>query len=166
MASAWLVGQSGTAIRVPHAPPLISVAIEAQAMLFVQVLSALSGHAFLVEMSSRATVFDLKRHLRTQHGVRKSMATVLFGSTPLGDADKLYDLGAVAPWFFIADVVDAETPRELTVSFVIKWPACGNCGQRAAKFCARCRAPYCSQACQRGDWQSHRRKCVELVGDP
>ena len=76
------------------------------------------------------------------------------------------NLTTLAPWFFIADVVDAETPRELTVSFVIKWPACGNCGQRAAKFCARCRAPYCSQTYQRGDWQSHRRECIKLVEEP
>ena len=132
-------------------------------MLFVHVLSALSGQTFLVELSSRATVFDLKRHLRAHHGVRKSMAVVLFGSTPLGNADKLYDLSAVAPWFFIADVVDAETPRELTVSFVIKPPACEACGRRDQHSCGRCRATYCSEACQHRDWQSHRRNCIKFV---
>ena len=132
-------------------------------MLFVHVLSALSGQTFLVELSSRATVFDLKRHLRAHHGVRKSMAVVLFGSTPLGNADKLYDLSDMAPWFCIADVVDAETPRELTVSYVIKRPACEACGRRAPHRCGKCRVPYCSQACQRRDWQSHRRHCIKLV---
>lgn len=40
--------------------------------------------------------------------------------------------------------------------------ACGACGAAAGLRCARCRSiAYCSAACQRSHWTSHKRTCVE-----
>ena len=114
-------------------------------MISIRVLSACSGRELSIDMKSSATVLDLKRHLEADSGVRKSMAVVLFGKTPIENVTKLYDLSTVAPWFFIADVVCAKTPRVITVSYVITKPNCGCCGRRARHYCGRCRAPYCCE---------------------
>ena len=37
---------------------------------------------------------------------------------------------------------------------------CARCGSASKLRCARCRAPYCSSACQEADWVAHRGACV------
>ena len=147
---------------VPLAREYHERTVARQSMISVRVLSACTGRELSIEMNVRATVFDLKRQLKAYRGVRKSMVVVLFGNSPLENVARLYDLSDVAPWFFIADVVCAKTPRVLDVSYVIKKPACRCCGRRALHYCGRCRAPYCSELCQLADWQNHRRNCVAL----
>ena len=131
-------------------------------MCTVRAVNALNGESLVFELSSAATVFDLKRQMRVEHRLRKSMVTVFFGSTLLGNGFKLYDACDVPPWCYIADVMGAETPREVTVSFVVGKPACEACGREAPHFCQTCRAPYCSRACQLRDWPSHRRNPIHL----
>ena len=132
-------------------------------MLFVHITSALVGEGFIAELDSGATAFDLKRLVRVQDGVRASMVNVLFRNRLLGNAEKIYHLSAVASWLFIEDITDAETPRVLVVSYVIKRPECEACGQPAEHNCGRCRASYCSRACQLADWQNHRHSCAALA---
>ena len=129
----------------------------------MHITSALTGEGFTAELDSRATAFDLKMRVRAEHGVPASMVDILFRNTLLGNADQNYALSAVASWFFIADVVDVDTPRFLAVSYVVKRAACGACGQTAAHSCGRCRASYCSRACQLREWQRRKRIGVALL---
>ena len=122
-----------------------------------------SGQSLWVELSSRATVLDLKREIRARHGIRVSMIVVFLRSTVLENADMLYDMSDTPPWFYIADVLGAKAPRELTLSYVIMQAVCGTCGRPSLHFCRRCRASYCSQACQQRDWKRHRRICKTSV---
>ena len=135
-------------------------------MLVVHITSALSGEGFTAELNSRATTYDLKRHIQRHHGVRKSKVGILFRSTPLGNTDQLNDLSEVASWFFIADLVHVNAPRILAVSYVIGQPVCTACGELSAHYCGRCRAPYCSRFCQQRDWQNHKGNCIRCCKIP
>ena len=42
---------------------------------------------------------------------------------------------------------------------------CSVCGEDAPNRCSRCTfQPYCSPACQRGDWAQHKPNCKKLAG--
>lgn len=39
---------------------------------------------------------------------------------------------------------------------------CACCNTSAKKRCTECKTPYCSQECQRKDWNKHKNVCVTL----
>ena len=111
-------------------------------------VSMLSGYVASVDVASECTAWDLKRQLKTVLSVSKREMTLLVGGRVLGICETL--ASAFGP---------ADGPVDVTL---VRTPAtCSRCGtQRRVRYCQRCRATYCSVACQRADWRSHRRACM------
>ena len=132
----------------------------------VRLMSAFTGECYTMEVYSCASVFDLKRSLRTFHGVRKQMVTVIFNNTVLSNASLLYEFRVVASWFYIADLCIDEhlIPFEVKLDFVVCSRLCDGCAHfKALRECGRCRdACYCSINCQRAAWRSHRFCCIPV----
>ncbi len=119
-------------------------------MLTVRVLM-LSGYVCSVASSSTCTVWDLKRQLKTVLSVSKREMTLLVG----GQAPRVCE--TLACVFGAAD-------GQVDVTIVRTQATCLRCGSnRRVQYCQRCRATYCSAACQRADWRSHRRECLKAA---
>jgi hypothetical protein len=55
---------------------------------------------------------------------------------------------------------DAAVRLEVARTVRLAALVCAGCGKPATKKCARCRTPYCTQACQRAHWEpAHRAAC-------
>ncbi len=119
-------------------------------MLTVRVLM-LSGYVCSVAISSTCTVWDLKRYMKRFLSISTREMTLLVGGRVPGMQETLASIFGAAD-----DQVD--------VTIVRTQATCLRCGfNRRVQYCQRCRATYCSAACQRADWRSHRRECLKAA---
>ena len=118
-------------------------------MLTVRVLM-LSGHNCSVEISSNCKFFELKRSLKKRLNMSKREMLLLVG-------DKVPCVGATLASVF------GVTSGSVDVTLVRTPATCLRCGADRVQYCERCRATYCSVACQRADWRNHRRTCLKAA---
>ena len=107
-------------------------------------IGTLGGRVFTIVADSGTTVWQLKRYLRTAHGISKRMQVLTVGSDVATSGKTLLDLGS-------RGVLD--------MTLVLVRASCRNCGRRRKRLkrCSACDCYYCDVACQRADWRRHKR---------
>jgi hypothetical protein len=107
-------------------------------------ISTLSGRVFTIVADSGTTVWQLKRYMRTAHGIPKRTQVLTVGSDVATSGKTLSDLGSRGV---------------LEMTLVLVRASCRNCRSRRQRLkrCSACDCYYCDVACQRADWRRHKR---------
>ena len=107
----------------------------------------LAGPLLRCVLPPGSTLADLRRNIKEQLGIPKRLQTLIIGGE------------LVSP----LEALDAVCCRDcVDITLVLCQPACDRCGRGdSLRWCGGCRCVlYCSTACQRGAWRTHRRVCV------
>ena len=107
----------------------------------------LAGPLLRCVLPPGSTLADLRRNIKEQLGIPKRLQTLIIGCKQVSPLDVL---AAVC----CRDCVD--------ITLVLCQPACDRCGRGdSLRWCGGCRCVlYCSTACQRAAWRTHKRVCV------
>ena len=116
-------------------------------MAFVRVrVLLLSGEPCDFLLPVTATFWELRERIKAERRVPKSWQRLLVGAARARSGESLSRYCSAA--------------GRLEVTLIVSRPACDCCGSEASRRCSGCDdAYYCSAACQRLHWKTHRRDC-------
>ena len=122
-------------------------------------LQTLIGDTHLIRLSKNATCADLRLAAQRCCGVSRKRIVLCKGGEILEDDTPVIDtVGGCA----ISDLIDpcVSLELEVQVDMITVTKACEVCSDDARKYCGKCKvARYCSEACQRQAWASHKLVC-------
>ena len=136
--------------------------------LNVCVVSSCSGNMSYYNLLRHASVYDLKSAVKARTGVRIFAQRILSGGVELGDTLALRELTRLPSWCVIDDILADRVyfHSQIVVASVVLQNECAFCLQTQGKLkqCGGCRtAFYCSDACQRLAWSTHKGECARLL---
>ena len=136
--------------------------------LNVCVVSSCSGNMSYYNLLRHASVYDLKSAVKARTGVRIFAQRIFSGVVELGDTQALRELARLPSWCVIDDILADRVyfHSQIVVTSVVLQNECAFCLQTQGKLkqCGGCRtAFYCSDACQRLAWSTHKGECARLL---
>ncbi len=135
------------------------------AMPVAVAIRLMSGDVCELTMRHRATVLNVKEHIRAIMGKRTDQMILTAegdqGVRCLEESELLLDL---IEWFVLGDVFGERSYKhvtfELELSLITKPKLCVVCEHPALKKCGGCRSVrYCSAECQDIHWPVHKAHC-------
>ena len=103
-------------------------------------INRLSGASIIIECDKAINVWELKHSIKESIGATKRRQRIIKGARVLGNREII--------------------SQECALMLMLTDAYCHVCRHRATKSCSRCfSAWYCSEACQREDWQWHKQQC-------